>query len=168
MIDVFLVIVPIVLLFCGKRHVFIRRLIASNLILSSLFSLIVPIYFSIESLDPGIFYYNFLLPVFLCYLSCRRPDRYTVEASIPFVLTGILSFSVYIEYFTASNGFYSIYSGAMLFLSGWQLYLLVKIGNVIKNVRRWVFEFLANIFWRNFHLSHVAFDYKYTKDKEEA
>jgi len=137
MVDLFLVIFPFALLLAGKGYLHLRSIIVAHLSLSSLLYVVPDFFGAIDSLDPGFYYMNMILALGLSFLACCRYTKHTKSACYTFVLTAIVSFLVYVEYYIDQDVIYDRYSYFMILLSAWQIFLLIRIGNVGTTIKRW-------------------------------
>ena len=135
MLDFAEIIAAILIMTMGSGYLHLRLLISSYIVGSASLSLYATHVGLIDFLDPELFYMNLVLSTGLCLLSTLRPNKYTRASGLAFILTSILCLAVYVEYYTGTAIFYGIYSEAMMILTAWQLALLLRIGNVRRNLR---------------------------------
>lgn len=138
MIDFVIILFALIVHRLGARHDFIRNLIVAALVVSSLFSIIIiDILDLIQASDPWYFYYNFALPSVLCFMCILNPVKHSKIAGYSFIMTAVICFSCFSEFYLGSQFIYGVYGWAMLAITAWQIGLLIRIGDVGGNIRRW-------------------------------
>ncbi len=137
MIDVFIVVSATFLFLLGDGNDWERGLIALYLWGSAFFALTAMVFNLMGYLDPWLFYANFMLSILCAYVILFRAGPNARALSVPLIATSLLCFIVFIEYYIDSGHFYDIYSEAMLCLTAWQLWQLIRVGDVGGNLKRW-------------------------------
>lgn len=127
----------------------------ASILVSSLFFTIAKYFDVVQSLEPGLYYFNFTLPLGICLISLVNPNKFTRKAGMPLFLIALINFSVYLEYYTGTSLFYDVYEESMLALTAWQLWLLIRIGDVGGNLRR-IKRFIQRR--AEYHLANIVWD----------
>lgn len=161
------IIAAILIFTIGSGFNHLRLLIVASIVVSSLFYTTALHFDVVQSLEPGLYYFNFALPIGVCLMSFVRLNKHTRWSGIPLCLIGLINFIVYWEYYSGASMFYDVYEESMMVLTAWQLLLLIRIGDVggnLRRIKRYItrrFEHhLANIVW---HSGFNGHDYAFSE-----
>ena len=181
MISLVLISLPIFLFWAGKGSKSTRLVIVASLALSSIFALSTMYLGVADKLSASYYYYEFMIPLALCFVAASTRDKYTRIACISFLFISIYNLVTYTEFtfglmsteYVLMVGdqplFLTLRPAVMLAISTWQIYLLIRIGDVGGNLRRLGKRYLANIkhYLANIDWAGDANTYNFSYSKPE-